>query len=423
MLTRLLSPVDARYQLLAAGTASSKPTGLTTVYRSGVGKVMSSDCEMLPSDSRYYDAISRNCGPMIALYRTSARLLLETEASFEWLPAALNRGKIRWLDVPSPCAVSTVAVLPPWRVTPAVVTAKPVVPPPAPATPATPSQASAPSQTSVMPSSGVRPAAEAAVAACEPRQLARCKQLVTQVRTLLQGHRAFEAHVTATAGAAVCDCEGDRLRYWDAHALHTLDDAPTANALWRDLLIASSATSDTVAADARLAMVWSLLISHDDQAADALAAPLAPDARLRLRTWRHRQQATAFRVDLQQLSDATLQREAAVLQQRMVGVQHSRRPWLAASLSALIPGAGQLYTGSYQGAAMSFVLNSVLIATTVEFARHDLYWAAGASGLVASVFYIGGIINAADLASRENQRAGSVPEAALTRILLPELTP
>jgi len=92
-------------------------------------------------------------------------------------------------------------------------------------------------------------------------------------------------------------------------------------------------------------------------------------------------------------------------------------------LSALLPGAGQLYAGSYQGAAMSFLLNSVLIATTVEFARHDLYWAAGTSGLVASVFYIGGIINAADLASRENTRAASVPEATLTRMLLPELTP
>ncbi len=72
---------------------------------------------------------------------------------------------------------------------------------------------------------------------------------------------------------------------------------------------------------------------------------------------------------------------------------------------------------------MSFVLNSVLIATTVEFARRELYWAAGTSGLIASVFYIGGIMNAADLANRENTRASSVPEAALTRLLLPELTP
>jgi hypothetical protein len=51
------------------------------------------------------------------------------------------------------------------------------------------------------------------------------------------------------------------------------------------------------------------------------------------------------------------------------------------------------------------------------------FWAAGTSGLIASVFYVGGIINAADLASRENTRAASVPEATLTQLLLPELTP
>ena len=407
-LTRLMSPVDARYQLRAAGTAPSMPTGLTSVYRGGIGTVMASDCEMLPSDSRYYDATSRNCGPMVALYRTSARLLLETEASFEWLPAALNRGRIRWLDVPPTCETSPLAVLPQWHAA--------TLTPTSPATPAaTPLPAPAPQTPEPL------AAAEPASAACEPRQLARCQQLVTQVRTLLQGHRAFEAHVTATAGAAVCDCEGERLRYWDAHALRTLDDAATANALWRDLLTTSS--DPLVASDARLAMAWSLYLSHDVQAADAIAAPLASAAQLRLRTWRHRRQSTAFRADVQQLPDATLQREATVLQQRIVVAQHSRQPWLAASLSALLPGAGQLYAGSYQGAAMSFLLNSVLIATTVEFARHDLYWAAGTSGLVASVFYIGGIINAADLASRENTRAAAVPEATLTRMLLPELTP
>jgi hypothetical protein len=387
-LTRLLSPLDGIYRLrnaTAVAVSPSMQTGLTSVYRGGFGRVLYSDCEMLPSDSRFYDAVSDRCGPVEAVYRTSARMLLESEASAEFLPSTMSRGKIRWLDIPPSCGDGK------------------------------------PLRFDLVPPSATAPAVSSPEPTCSESQLHRCQQLVTHVRGLLQSGHAFEAHITATAAATVCECEVERLQFWDSMALHSLDDATTAQAGWRRLM--QSPEAQTVAADARLALSWSMFRNNDIEAAQQVAAALPAPTLQRLHLWQSRNDSASFRNAVSVLPDATMQREASLLQSRLIDARHSKRPWLAASLSAFIPGAGQLYAGSYQGAALSFVLNSVLIATTVEFARRDMYIAATTSGLVASVFYVGGILNASDLADRRTKRAASVPERALTTLLLPELTP
>ena len=55
--------------------------------------------------------------------------------------------------------------------------------------------------------------------------------------------------------------------------------------------------------------------------------------------------------------------------------------------------------------------------------RTPLYLTATATGLAGSVFYIGNIANAANLASRRNDQESAEVRAVLERKLLPELTP
>lgn len=72
---------------------------------------------------------------------------------------------------------------------------------------------------------------------------------------------------------------------------------------------------------------------------------------------------------------------------------------------------------------MSFVISGVLIGATVELARHELYFSAGATGLAASLFYVGNVMNAAAAAARANDVASTGAHRALERLLLPEAEP
>jgi hypothetical protein len=82
---------------------------------------------------------------------------------------------------------------------------------------------------------------------------------------------------------------------------------------------------------------------------------------------------------------------------------HQRSPAVAGTLSAVLPGAGQAYTGSWQSGAMALVLNALFLATTVELADNDLHAASLASGVVFSITYLGNILNAAESARIYNQ--------------------
>lgn len=75
-----------------------------------------------------------------------------------------------------------------------------------------------------------------------------------------------------------------------------------------------------------------------------------------------------------------------------------KSPALAGTLSALVPGAGQAYTGAWQSGVLAFVLNALFLSTTIELADHDLNSAALTSGVVFSIVYMGNILNAAESA-------------------------
>jgi hypothetical protein len=98
----------------------------------------------------------------------------------------------------------------------------------------------------------------------------------------------------------------------------------------------------------------------------------------------------------------------------------TKRPWLAGTLSTLVPGLGQAYAGSWQGAALSLLLNGIFVAATVELAQHELYLASATTGLAGSIFYVGNILNAVDLARRYNEGATQGRRKELKSLLVPE---
>lgn len=104
-----------------------------------------------------------------------------------------------------------------------------------------------------------------------------------------------------------------------------------------------------------------------------------------------------------------------------VQTKTTKRPWIAGTLSAILPGAGQAYVGSYQAAALSFMFNALLLGATLEFNRKDMDFAAATSGVMFSMTYLGNIASAVKGASQINEAASEGHEVVLRQGLLPEL--
>jgi hypothetical protein len=148
------------------------------------------------------------------------------------------------------------------------------------------------------------------------------------------------------------------------------------------------------------------------------------DARSRMKLWKMRYSAPDFSAILatQPIFGRASPDELRALNDELTRVDR-KSPWIAGGASLLLPGAGQAYVGTYQSAAIAFVLNALFLATTIELARHDLPIAATAAGTVFSVTYVGNILNAADAARRFNENARAPAETRLKARLFPELSP
>ena len=101
-----------------------------------------------------------------------------------------------------------------------------------------------------------------------------------------------------------------------------------------------------------------------------------------------------------------------------------KKPWLAGVLSAVIPGAGQLYTGRYLDALISFIVTGALIAGTVVFAlpQNRSVGGAIALGSLGLGFYAGGIVNAVTDAFSINEKRYADFSEDLNKTLLPRMT-
>lgn len=81
-----------------------------------------------------------------------------------------------------------------------------------------------------------------------------------------------------------------------------------------------------------------------------------------------------------------------------------KSPLLAGSLSALLPGAGQVYVGYYSDAAIAFLLNGLLIWAAWEAFDNDEYVTGGLLSAVELSWYLGNVYNAVNNAHKYNRR-------------------
>jgi hypothetical protein len=100
-----------------------------------------------------------------------------------------------------------------------------------------------------------------------------------------------------------------------------------------------------------------------------------------------------------------------------------KNPWVAGGLSTIIPGAGQIYTGAYQSAAVAFTLNALFYSATLELQRKGLQSTSLASGLVFSIVYFGNIFNAANSSKIYNDNHNRIVTDDYIKNNFPELSP
>jgi hypothetical protein len=236
------------------------------------------------------------------------------------------------------------------------------------------------------------------------------------LRTQAGQKQYFEVHYTLHALAALCpySAELPEWRLLDAGVLLRLGDTNSARAELSLLL-----ELPDMAERARALLGYSFATDRDDAALAESLARSTPATRSRLQALTALPDADAFARVAQGLDRALLAPvQAAEARYRAAP---RKRPAAAGLLSAVIPGLGQAYAGSWSGAAVALALTGTLAVATVELARHDLPWAAGATGLMGSVFYVGNVMNAVDLAERVNERATRPAYDELEQLLLPEL--
>lgn len=238
----------------------------------------------------------------------------------------------------------------------------------------------------------------------------------------LRVRELLDAHGLAQVLIALCPTSSQRFRWqmWDALALDSLDEPLRAQKTLSEVaLMAASPERDTAA----VLLARSHLLSGDQHAFDEVTRRLPPPAGARLRLFAARDDAPSYRAGAAALNDPALAAAALKAFDPYERASTDLTPWVAGALSAVLPGAGQVYAGSWQGAAVAFVLNVVLIGATVELAHRGLGFSACATGLAASIFYVGNIFNAADLASRRNQQTALPDRDKLERLLIPEAFP
>lgn len=111
------------------------------------------------------------------------------------------------------------------------------------------------------------------------------------------------------------------------------------------------------------------------------------------------------RARLDALRDPLLVKHAQALQRldRGFDALPLQRPWLAATLSALLPGAGQAYNGRWGDAVSALLINGALgAATYYSFVELESVPAGVVSAALLAGFYAGNIVNAYTDAERIN---------------------
>lgn len=122
----------------------------------------------------------------------------------------------------------------------------------------------------------------------------------------------------------------------------------------------------------------------------------------------YRRQWQAATHELQLIPDSSPLYPAAqqlALEAREGSQQPKKSPFLAGTLSTFLPGAGQMYNGRFGDAALTFLLNGLFIAGTIEAIQHDQLAIAGVLGFFEAGWYGGNVYSAVNGAHKHNRRA------------------
>lgn len=122
----------------------------------------------------------------------------------------------------------------------------------------------------------------------------------------------------------------------------------------------------------------------------------------------YRRQWQAATAELQQIPASSSLYPAAqqlALEAQEGSQQPKKSPALAGTLSTFLPGAGQLYNGRLGDAVLTFLLNGLFIAGTIEAIQHDQPAIAGVLGFFEAGWYGGNIYSAVNGAHKHNRRA------------------
>ncbi|MCG8339235.1 MAG: hypothetical protein MJE63_32405 [Proteobacteria bacterium] len=84
-----------------------------------------------------------------------------------------------------------------------------------------------------------------------------------------------------------------------------------------------------------------------------------------------------------------------------------KSPWLAGSLSAIIPGAGSYYTGRYMEGTYAFFLTALFYLATMDAVSNDAKESGAVFGLLTIGFYGGSIYTAVNGAHKLNDKRES----------------
>lgn len=79
-----------------------------------------------------------------------------------------------------------------------------------------------------------------------------------------------------------------------------------------------------------------------------------------------------------------------------------KKPLIAGIFSAIIPGAGYAYAGSYQTALSSLLINTLLLGSSYELHKNGLRFTGATAFVIAFGWYVGNIYGSATTASRYN---------------------
>jgi tetratricopeptide (TPR) repeat protein len=134
--------------------------------------------------------------------------------------------------------------------------------------------------------------------------------------------------------------------------------------------------------------------------------PAAPDARMRaVQCYFHlgRNQHAARQARQAAETHSRDERLAALVKDADSPDLPAKSPVLAGTLSALLPGAGQLYVGRPRDAGISFLLNGSLIALAATAFHNDEPVAGSVLSLVGLTWYTGNIYGAASGAHKYNR--------------------